>query len=51
MQNERMPPRKDASESASPADGSKTNNTHSFASWVLGGLFVLLFVFNNHTIF
>ena len=32
MQNERMPPRKDASESASPADGPKTNNTHSFAS-------------------
>ena len=32
MQNERMPPRKDASESASPADGPKTNNSHSFSS-------------------
>merc|ERR1712133_328275 len=26
MQNERMPPRKDASESASPVDGPRTNN-------------------------
>merc|ERR1712128_8521 len=32
MQNERMPPRKDTSESTTPVDGTKTNSTHSFSS-------------------
>ena len=36
MQNESMPPRKDASEGASPVDGPKTNNNHGFSSWVTG---------------
>lgn len=33
LQNERMPPRKDASSEASPVDGpAKTNNSHAFSS-------------------